>query len=305
MECKFKGVSRIKLFISGRKDFLYFDLPNNMKVENLKSVIATMYNFDSRSISLYLNNICLEDYKGKTIEQINKGGEISLIMTNSKHKKNTSNNSSNYTPNCSLSKNQSKIHSRDTSPLVTESSCKLKRSISNISSSRNNLHSTAAIHSNSNSSLIFDASLSISSSRSKLTTSSRSLSKSNYIFKKDLELLDKEVEFIKGCTTLLHNKINTGSGEEYHNYLKNIDELDDLINKINFNFSKIREMAKADLENEKNDFEMKKDNYKCVIEEVDQYKEEISKCTLFYEIYLIFSFRNVLRFQNRHKWPKC
>lgn len=288
MECKFKGVSRIKLFISGRKDFLYFDLPNNMKVENLKSVIATMYNFDSRSISLYLNNICLEDYKGKTLEQINKGGEISLIMTNSKHKKNTFNNSSNFTTNCSLSKNQSKIHSRDTSPLVTESSCKLKRSISNISSSRNNLHSTAAIHSNSNSSLIFDASLSISSSRSKLTTSSRSLSKSNYIFKKDLELLDKEVEFIKCCITLLNNKINTGSGEEYHSYLKNIDEIDDLINKINFNFSKIREMAKADLEYEKNDFEMKKDNYKCVIEEVNEYKEEISKCTLFNENFLNF-----------------
>jgi hypothetical protein len=280
MECKFKGVSRIKLFISGRKDFLYFDLPHNMKVENLKSVIATMYNFDTRLISLYLNNISLDDYKGKTLEQINKGGEISLILTSNKNKKVAS--------NCLDSKTQS----RATSPLVTDTSSKLKRSVSNNSTSRNNLHSTTAIktnYSNCNSSLLFDASLSACSSRSKLTSvtySSRSLSKSNYIFKKDLELLDKEVEFIKGSIELLQNKMDLGNTYKSGDCrLDRLEILDEVIKEINFNLSRIREMVKTDVENEKNILDRKKENYKSVIDEINRYNEEISKCNFFFEFF--------------------
>jgi hypothetical protein len=96
MECKFKGVARIKLFITGRKDFLYFDLPQNMKIENLKAVIATMYNFDAKHLCLYTNNISLDDYKGKTLEQLSKGQEVCIILMLSNNSKNISATSNHF-----------------------------------------------------------------------------------------------------------------------------------------------------------------------------------------------------------------
>ena len=80
MECKFKGVARIKLFISGRKDFLYFDLPQNLRIENLKCIVGTMYNFELKNFCLYLNNISLDDFKGKTLEQMSRGQEVTIIL---------------------------------------------------------------------------------------------------------------------------------------------------------------------------------------------------------------------------------
>jgi len=89
MECKFIGVVRIKLFISGRKDFLYFDLPINSKIENLKHIISTMYNFEPNSYSLFHNNLSIDGMKGKTLEQLFKTKEICIIVLPNLHKNTT------------------------------------------------------------------------------------------------------------------------------------------------------------------------------------------------------------------------
>jgi hypothetical protein len=96
MECKLKGVNRIKLFVSGRKDFLFFDLPKNSRMENLKNIIAVMYNFDLKNINIYYNNVVIDDYKGKTIEQVSKGQELSLILIF----KNFNNINNSISPDC-------------------------------------------------------------------------------------------------------------------------------------------------------------------------------------------------------------
>ena len=78
---------RIKLYISGSKEFACIDLPKNQKFENLVGIVSILYNYDRSSIQLFYNKIPIENFYGKTLEQANSSGEIQLILIFSKIKK--------------------------------------------------------------------------------------------------------------------------------------------------------------------------------------------------------------------------
>lgn len=299
MELKFKAVNKVKLFISGRKDFLHFDLPKNCRAEKIKNIVSVMYGIRLKSFNLYISNVCLDDYEGKTLEQISKGVELCLVLIFRNMSNDCNNifiNSLAFRSNNSL--NHSKLdHSSDS---LTERSSKNRSSsiIGNLKTGlvnkngKANLSSSSVLSDNSvcgktrsNSQIAniktnYNTKNAISSIPSSSNINTSSMTRSNYIFKKDIQNMDKEIEYLEKQSDNFKDCEFIQMADNNSNYLSNQTKIiDEFIKEIIENLNSVKEKIIQQLqENRKNNekiYEKYAGNIKSIMKDVNNFNDEL------------------------------
>jgi hypothetical protein len=131
--------------------------------------------------------------------------------------------------------------------------------------------------------------------------SSTPMTKSNYIFKKDLQNLQKEAEFIQknrisldDCEFIKEKNnsfINSAESLRFNAKIKSVDEI---LERIFKNIQKIKEKSIIQIEEEKkyNDriCDVFSENINTLMKDVNNYNEDVKECIL--SLILLFSFCN-------------
>ena len=73
---------KIKLFISSRNEFIYFDVPKTQKIDKLKLLICSTYNFDPKITKIFYKSINIETIKNRSIGQVCPEDTLILTLNN-------------------------------------------------------------------------------------------------------------------------------------------------------------------------------------------------------------------------------
>jgi len=92
-----KDIIKIKVFLSGKSNFLNLELSGSELVENLKTKICDKYNLKEKETKLYFNNTAVENIKDKTIESVSRNNELLLVLLTKAQILTSNNNNSNTT----------------------------------------------------------------------------------------------------------------------------------------------------------------------------------------------------------------
>lgn len=128
--------TRMKLYISGSIEFALFDLPKSTRIDCLDKIISIMYNFDRNEIQLYNDKESLNNYYGKTLEQIFLANENQIILIFKKNLSSNKTKKNSPSPSTQNSENKGK-YSVKSDPIVLKYHSNVTNCNKNISTIRN------------------------------------------------------------------------------------------------------------------------------------------------------------------------